>query len=80
MQARLDDRSEDDLAVVRESSGVNDSDAIRLALAESAKRRRRRHALRQEAESLAQDADDVEEARAVREEMDALATPWPQDG
>jgi hypothetical protein len=78
VQARLDARAEDDLAVLR-NEGHNDSDAIRIALSEAAERRRRRSALRLEAERAANDPDDLAEARRVREEMDSLAVPWPED-
>ncbi len=77
VQARLDAHAEDDLALLR-NEGHNDSDAIRLALRESAERRRRRSALRLEAQLAAGDQDDLAEARRVREQMDALAAPWPE--
>ena len=78
VQARLDDRAEDDLALLR-NEGRNDSDAIRLALHESADRRRRRSVLRAEAEAAAADEADLAEARRVRDQMDALAASWPED-
>ena len=78
MQARLDRRAEEDLAVLRRE-GHNDSEAIRVALREAAERRGRRSALRLEAEEAASDPEDRAEARRVREEMDALAAPWPED-
>jgi Arc/MetJ-type ribon-helix-helix transcriptional regulator len=77
VQARLDDRAEDDLALLR-NEGHNDSDAIRMALREAAERRRRRAALRAEAQAAAADSADVAEARQVREEMDRLRVPWPE--
>jgi Arc/MetJ-type ribon-helix-helix transcriptional regulator len=77
VQARLDERAEDDLALLR-GEVANDSEAIRLALRESAERRRRRSALRAEALLAADDADDLAEARRVREDMDAVAAPWPE--
>jgi hypothetical protein len=77
VQARLDQRAESDLALLRSETG-NDSEAIRLALRESAQLRRRRSALRAEAESAAADADDVAESRRVREDMDLVAAPWPE--
>jgi hypothetical protein len=77
VQARLDARSEDDLALLR-GEGHSDSEAIRLALGEAAERRRRRSALRLEAELAAGDPEDLAEARRVREQMDALAAPWPE--
>jgi Arc/MetJ-type ribon-helix-helix transcriptional regulator len=76
VQARLDDGSEQDLAVLR-NEGHSDSEAIRVALREAAERRRRRSALRMEAAAAAADPDDLAEARRVRGEMDALAAPWP---
>ena len=76
VQARLDSRSEEDLTVLL-NEGHNDSDAVRLALREAAERRRRRTALRLEAERAASDPDDVAETRRVRAEMDELAVDWP---
>lgn len=75
VQARLDDGSEQDLAVLR-NEGHSDSAAIRLALHEAADRRRRKGALRLEAQAAAADPDDLPEARRVREEMDAIAAAW----
>jgi hypothetical protein len=72
VQARLDERSEQDLAVLR-NEGHNDSEAIRVALHEAAERRRRKSALRLEAEAAAADPADRAEALRVREEMDAIA-------
>jgi Arc/MetJ-type ribon-helix-helix transcriptional regulator len=77
VQARLDERAEDDLALLR-NEGHNDSDAIRLALREAAARRRIRSALRAEAQMAATDPDDLAEARRIREDMDAVAAPWPE--
>ena len=77
VQARLDDSAQDDLALLR-GEVANDSEAIRLALRESAERRRRRSALRAEAIRAAGDPDDVAEVRRVREDMDAVAAPWPE--
>lgn len=77
VQARLDDRAEQDLALLRDE-GRSDSEAIRLALREAAEARRRRSALRLEAEEAAADPDDLAESRRVREEMDAVASPWPE--
>jgi hypothetical protein len=75
VQARLDERSERDLALLR-NEGRSDSDAIRLALHEAAEARRRKSALRIEAEAAAADPDDLAEARRVRREMDAIAAVW----
>jgi Arc/MetJ-type ribon-helix-helix transcriptional regulator len=75
VQARLDERSEQDLAVLR-NEGHSDSEAIRLALREAAEQRRRKSALRLEAEAAGADPDDLAEARRVRAEMDAIAAVW----
>jgi hypothetical protein len=75
VQARLDESSEGDLAVLR-NEGHTDSEAIRLALHEAASRRRRKSALRLEAADAGADPDDLAEARRVRAEMDAIAAPW----
>jgi hypothetical protein len=75
VQARLDERSEQDLALLR-NEGHSDSEAIRLALHEAAELRRRKSALRLEAEAAAADLDDVAEARRVRAEMEAIAAAW----
>jgi len=75
VQARLDEHAERDLAVLRHE-GHSDSQAIRIALAEAAERRRRKGALRQEAETAAADAHDLAEARRVRAAMDAIAATW----
>lgn len=78
VQARLDEHAERDLAVIK-NEGRNDSDAIRVALHEAAERRRRRGALRAEAEAAAADEADRAEARRVRALMDSLAATWPED-
>jgi hypothetical protein len=75
VQARLDERSEQDLAVLR-NEGRTDSEAIRLALHEAAEARRRKSALRVEAETAGADPADLAEARRVRAEMDAIAAAW----
>jgi Arc/MetJ-type ribon-helix-helix transcriptional regulator len=76
VQARLDERAQDDLALLR-GEVANESEAIRLALRESAERRRRRSAVRAEALQAARDPEDLAEARRLREDMDAVAAPWP---
>ena len=78
VQARLDRHSERDLALLR-NEGHNDSEAIRIALREAAERRRRKSALRAEAELAASDAADRAESARVRSEMDAVAAPWPEN-
>lgn len=77
IQARLDDRSEDDLALLR-NEGCTDSEAIRLALREAAERRRRRSALRAEVAALAADPADRAEALRIRAEMDEIAVIWDE--
>jgi hypothetical protein len=79
VQARLDEHSEQDLAVLR-NEGHSDSDAIRLALHEAAEARRRKSALRLEAEAAAADPDDLAEALRVRAEMEAIAAVWDDAG
>ena len=77
VQARLDERSERDLALLR-NEGRTDSEAIRLALHEAAEARRRRSAVRLEAAAAAAaaDPDDLAEALQVRAEMDTVAVAW----
>jgi Arc/MetJ-type ribon-helix-helix transcriptional regulator len=77
VQARLDERAENDLELLR-AEGHSSSSAIRLALREAADRRRGRSALRLEAEAAAADPDDLAEAVRVRRDMDAIAAPWPE--
>jgi hypothetical protein len=77
VQARLDERTEQDLAILRDE-GHTDSEAIRLALHEAAERRRRKSSLRLEAEAAAADARDLADARRVRLEMDAVAAAWAE--
>jgi antitoxin component of RelBE/YafQ-DinJ toxin-antitoxin module len=77
VQARLDAPSEAALAVLR-SEGLTDSEAIRLALSESAGRRRRRSALRAEAEAAAADPEDRAATARVLTDMEAVAAPWPE--
>ncbi|MEZ5120626.1 MAG: hypothetical protein R2736_03450 [Solirubrobacterales bacterium] len=77
VQARLDEHAQDDLALLR-GEVANDSEAIRLALRESAERRRRRSSVRVKAACAAADPDDLAEALRVREDMDAVAAPWPE--
>jgi hypothetical protein len=79
VQARLDERSERDLALLR-NEGHSDSEAVRLALHEAAELRRRKSAVRVEAEAAAADPDDVAEAVRVREEMDEIAAAWNDAG
>jgi hypothetical protein len=77
VQARLDEWAEDDLQLLR-AEGHSRPSAIRLALREAADRRRRRSALRLEAEAAAADPEDLAEAVRVRQDMDVVAAPWPE--
>jgi hypothetical protein len=72
LHVRLDDASAAALDVVR-AEGLNDSQAVRTALQEAAQRRRSRTSLREEVRRLANDAADVTEMRAVREQMAEIA-------
>jgi Arc/MetJ-type ribon-helix-helix transcriptional regulator len=72
LHVRLDDASAEALDVLR-AEGLNDSEAVRTALREAAVRRRARPALREEVRRLAEDDEDREEMRVIREHMAALA-------
>lgn len=57
--------------------GRNESEAVRDALVEAARHRRRRSALAAEVAALTRDPDDTAERRAVMSEMDAISADWP---
>lgn len=76
VQARLDDAAETDLVLLRGET-CSDSDAVRLALRESAERRRRRSSLRAAALAAASDPADLAATREVMDDMDALSPDWP---
>jgi hypothetical protein len=78
IHVRLDETATAALGLLRDASGLTDSEAVRLALNEAAERRRSRTALVAEAQVLAADAADRAEARAVLELMAELA-PAPID-
>jgi Arc/MetJ-type ribon-helix-helix transcriptional regulator len=78
IHVRLDDTAEDALSMLR-SSGLSDSEAVRIALRESAARRRTASALRAEVARLAEDPRDREEMRAIREFMEELAPHVPEE-
>jgi Arc/MetJ-type ribon-helix-helix transcriptional regulator len=76
VRARLDDASERGLsALMRE--GRNESEAVRAALVEAGRRRRRQAALADEVRRLADDPADTAERHAVMADMDAVAADWP---
>lgn len=77
VRARLDRPSEEGLALLM-SEGRNESDAVRLALVESAERRRRRSALVAEVRRLADDPADTAERLAVMADMESLSGDWPE--
>jgi hypothetical protein len=76
VRARLDPRSEADLELLLREGGT-ESEAVRLALAEAAARRRRRSSLRDEVARLSADPDDRRARREALEDLDALEAPWP---
>ena len=57
--------------------GRNESEAVRDALVEAARRRVQRSALADEVRRLAADPRDTEERRAVMADMDAVSSDWP---
>jgi hypothetical protein len=77
LHVRLDDASATALEIVR-AGQLSDSEAVRVALRETAARRRLRSTVRDEVRLLAADESDREEMTAVREQLAALA-PAPTD-
>jgi shikimate kinase len=78
LHVRLDTDSEAALGTLR-AEGLNDSQAVRLALVEARSRRRQRAALREEAARLAGDAGDRAELAAIGAAFDALTPAWPEE-
>jgi hypothetical protein len=76
VRARLDDASQQALAALMRE-GRNESEAVRTALVEAGRRRRRQAALAEEVRRLAGDAADTAERQAVMADMDAVAADWP---
>jgi len=72
LHVRLDDSSAAALQIVRGGS-MNDSEAVRTALLESAARRRTRSSIAAEVAQLAADETDRAEMRIVRDQMAELA-------
>jgi hypothetical protein len=72
IHVRLDDAAEQALRTVRNGE-LTDSEAVRLALEESAQRRMSRMALRAEVERLNADAADRAEKQAILALMEELA-------
>jgi hypothetical protein len=76
VRARLDEASELGLsALMRE--GRNESEAVRAALAEAGRRRRRHAAIAEEVRRLIDNPVDTAERRAVLADMDAVSADWP---
>jgi hypothetical protein len=78
LHVRLDTDSEAALGTLR-AEGMNDSQAVRLALVEARTRRRQRAALREEASRLASDAADRRELAALAADLDMLTPAWPEE-
>ena len=76
VRARLNPRAEADLELLLRDGGT-ESDAVRLALAEAAARRRRRSTLRAEVARLAIDPDDRRAREEALSDLDELEAPWP---
>jgi hypothetical protein len=76
VRARLDEASEKALSTLMRE-GRNESEAVRAALVEAGRRRRRQAALADEVRRLAEDAADAAEREAVMADMDALSPDWP---
>jgi hypothetical protein len=72
IHVRLDSVSAAALEIVR-GDGLTDSEAVRTALREAAARRRVRSAIREEVRRVANDEEDSEEMRIIREQMADLA-------
>jgi hypothetical protein len=77
VRARLDEASEHGLSALMQE-GRNESEAVRTALAEAGRRRRRHSALSAEVRRLADDPADIAERRAVMADMDAASADWPE--
>lgn len=58
--------------------GMNESEAVRAALLESARRRRQRSSLRDEVTRLAADENDRAARERVMADMDAVGLDWPE--
>lgn len=77
VRARLDGPSEQSLELLMRE-GMNESEAVRAALLESARRRRQRSALRDEVARLAADETDRAARDRVMADMDAVGLDWPE--
>ena len=77
VRARLDPASEAALRLLT-GGGRTESEVVRAALVDAGDRRRQRSSLAQEVLALAADAQDREARRAAAEDMDAVASDWPE--
>jgi hypothetical protein len=77
VRARLDEPSEQALETLMRE-GRNESEAVRTALVEAGRRRRRRSVLADEVRRLAEDPVDTSERRAVMADMEAASADWPE--
>jgi len=77
VRARLDEASEQALSTLMRE-GRNESEAVRAALVEAGRRRRRQAALADEIRRLAENAADTAERQAVMADMEALSADWPE--
>jgi hypothetical protein len=77
VRARLDDRSAQALATLMRE-GRNESEAVRTALVEAGRRRRRRSELAEEVRRIAGDSADAAERRAVMSDMESVGPDWPE--
>ena len=78
LHVRLDIDSEAALGTLR-AEGLNDSQAVRLALVEARARRRQRVALREEAARLAGDPVNRREIAAIAVDLDPVTADWPEE-
>jgi hypothetical protein len=73
----LDPASEQALGTLMRE-GRNESEAVRTALVEAARRRRRQAALAEEVSRLALDPSDKSARDEVMADMEAVSAEWPE--
>ena len=76
LSVRLDERALEALTEIRRGTNLSQSEAIREALVETARRRRQRRDLAAEARLLAEDDAERREMAAIAELMEDLRVPW----
>lgn len=77
VRARLDAPSEQGLDLLM-GEGRNESEAIRAALVEAARRRKQRSALAEDVRRLQHDPADTEERRLLLADMESVSAAWPE--